>query len=95
MIMGVCYRPAKRDEEVDKTLPRQLGEVSRSLPLVPVRDFNFPDTCWIYNTAVRQQFQRFVECVGDKFLTQLVKEPTRESKILALLFVSREGIVEM
>ena len=34
MIMGVCYRPAKRDEEVDKTLPRQLGEVSRSLPLV-------------------------------------------------------------
>ena len=32
MIMGVCYRPPNQDEEVDKTLHRQLGEVSRSLP---------------------------------------------------------------
>ena len=80
---------------MDKTLCRQLGEFSRSLPLVLVWDFNFPDTCWIYNTAVRQQFQRFVECVGDKFLTQLVKEPTRESKILDLLFVNAEGLVGM
>ena len=36
---------------------------------------------------------RFLECVGDNFLTQLVKEPTRGSKILDLLFVNREGLV--
>ena len=32
--VGVCYRPRNQDGEVDKTLYRQLGEVSRSLPLV-------------------------------------------------------------
>ena len=51
IIMGVCYRPSSQDEEVDKTLYRQLGEVSRFLPLVLTGDFNFPDICWIYNTA--------------------------------------------
>ena len=33
IIVGVCYRPPNQDEEVDKTLYRQLGEVSRSPPL--------------------------------------------------------------
>ena len=93
IIVGVCYRPPNQDEEVDKTLYRQLGEVSRSLPLVLVGDFNFPDICWIYNTADREQSQRFLECVGDNFLTQLVKEPTKGSKILDLLFVNRGGLV--
>ena len=50
-------------------------------------DFNLPSVCWIYNTADREQSQRFLECVGDNFLTQLVKEPARGSKILDLLFV--------
>ena len=51
IIVGVCYRPPNQDEVVDKTHYRQLGEVSRSLHLVLVGDFNFPDICWIYNTA--------------------------------------------
>ena len=93
IIMGVCYRPSSQDEEVDKTLYRQLGEVSRSLPLVLVGDFNFPDICWIYDTADREQSQTFLECVGDSFLTQLVREPMRGSKILDLLFLNREGLV--
>ena len=41
--VGVYYRPLNEDEEVDKILCRQLGEVSRSLPLVLLGDFNFPD----------------------------------------------------
>ena len=91
--MGVCYRPPNQDEEVDKIIYRQLGEVLRSLPPVLVEDFNFPDICWIYDTADREQSRRFLECVGDNVLTKLVKEPMRGSKILDLLFVSREGLV--
>ena len=53
--VGVCYRPRNQDGEVDKTLYRQLGEVSSSLPLVPMGDFHFTDICWIYNTADREQ----------------------------------------
>ena len=71
--VGVCYRPPTQDEEVDERLYKQLGEVSRSLLLVLVGDFNLPDICWNYNTADREQSWRFLECVGDNFLTQLVK----------------------
>ena len=57
-IVGACYRPPNQDEEVDKKLCRQLGKVSKSLPLVLVGDFNFPDICQIYNTADREQSQK-------------------------------------
>ena len=70
-----------------------MGEVSRSLPLVLVGDFNFPDICWNYNTADKEQSWRFLEYVGDNFLTQLVREPMRGSNILDLLFVNRESLV--
>ena len=78
---------------MDERLYKQLGEVSRSLPLVLVEDFNFPDICWNYNTADKEQSWRFLERVGDNFLTQLVREPTRGSNILDLLFVNRGGLV--
>ena len=42
---------------------------------------------------VYEQSQRFLECVGDNFLTQVVREPTKGSKILDLLFVNREDLV--
>jgi len=72
-----------------------VGEDSSSLPLVLVGYFKVPDIGWIYNTADREQSWRFLECVGDHFLTQLVREPMRGSKILDLLFVNREGLVGM
>ena len=80
IIVEVCYRPLNQDEEVDKIIYRQLGEVLRSLPPVLVEDFNFPDICLNYNTAEREKSQRFLDCVGDNFLTQLMKEPTRGRK---------------
>ena len=69
IILRVCSRPPNQDEQVDKTLYTQLGKVSRSLPLVLTGNFNFPDISWIYNTAQREQSRRFLECVGDNFLT--------------------------
>ncbi|KAK4830685.1 LOW QUALITY PROTEIN: hypothetical protein QYF61_012854, partial [Mycteria americana] len=55
-------------------------------------DFNVPDVCWKYNSAERKQSRRFLECVADNFLTQLVSEPTREGAPLDLLFTNREGL---
>ena len=79
---------------MDEIFYRHLGEISRSLTLVLVGDFNFPDICWKYNTAERDQSQRFLECVADNFLTQLVSEPNRESALLDLLLVNTEGLVD-
>ncbi|KAK4827657.1 hypothetical protein QYF61_020429 [Mycteria americana] len=93
IMVGVCYRPPNQDEEADEIFYKQLGEVLQSLPLVLIWDSNLPDVCWKYNTAERKQSRRFLECVEDKFLTQLVSEPTREGALLDLLFVNREGLV--
>ena len=56
-------------------------------------DFSLPDVSWKYNTAERKQSRRFLECVEENFLTQLVREPTRDGAQLDLLFVNREGLV--
>ncbi|PKU45732.1 mitochondrial fission process protein 1 [Limosa lapponica baueri] len=93
IMVGVYYRSPNQDVEVDKTFFQQLEELSQSLTLVLVGDFNFPDICWKYNTAEREQSWRFLECVEDNFLTQLLSEPTRESALLDLLLVNREGLV--
>ncbi|KAK4830698.1 LOW QUALITY PROTEIN: hypothetical protein QYF61_012867 [Mycteria americana] len=93
IMVGVCYRPPNQDEAADEIFYKQLAEVSQPLALVLVGDFNLPDLCWKYNTAERKQSRRFLECVADNFLTQLVSEPTREGAPLGLLFVNREGLV--
>ncbi|PKU34080.1 mitochondrial fission process protein 1 [Limosa lapponica baueri] len=40
IVVGVCYRPPNQDVEVDEIFYKQLGEISRSLALVLVGDFN-------------------------------------------------------
>ncbi|GAB0210072.1 hypothetical protein GRJ2_003473000 [Grus japonensis] len=92
IMVGVCYRPPNQDEEMDEIFYKQLAEVSKLLALVLMGDFNLPDVCWKYNIAERKQCRRFLECVEDNFLTQLVSEPTREGVLLDLLFVNR-GLV--
>lgn len=49
--------------------------------------------CWKFNTVERKQPRKFVECVEDNFLIQLVCEPVRQNSLLDLLFVSREEMV--
>ena len=46
VMVGVYYRPPSQDEEADEIFYKQLGEVSQSLPLVLMGDFNLPDVCW-------------------------------------------------
>ncbi|KAM9590859.1 uncharacterized protein ACIBXB_005907 [Morphnus guianensis] len=93
IVLGVCYRLPDQVEETDETFYKRLAVVSESCALVLVGDFNFPDICWKYNTAESKQSRRFLECVEDNFLTQLVGEPTRAGALLDLLFTNREGLV--
>jgi len=92
-MVGVYYRPPNQDEEADEIFYKQLGEVSQSLPLVLVGDFELPNVCWKYNTAETKESRRFLECVEDNFLTQLVRKPTRQGTPLDLLFMNREELV--
>ncbi|KAK4832949.1 hypothetical protein QYF61_026605 [Mycteria americana] len=88
MSLLIAGGPPNQDEEADKIFYKQLAEVSQSLALVLVGDFNLLDVCWKYNTAERKQSRRFLERVADHFLTQQVSEPTREGAPLDLLFTN-------
>ncbi|KAJ7402990.1 hypothetical protein BTVI_81484 [Pitangus sulphuratus] len=52
-----------------------------------------PDVCWKYNAAERNHPKRFLECMEGNFLTEMMREYTRESVPLHLLFVNRKGLV--
>ncbi|TRZ06974.1 hypothetical protein HGM15179_020133 [Zosterops borbonicus] len=93
IILGVCYRPPDQEEEVDNLFYKQLENVSGSSALVLVGDFNLPDICWELNIAEKRQCRKFLECMDDNFLSQLVGEPTRGETKLDLLFRNRNGLV--
>ncbi|TRZ10607.1 hypothetical protein HGM15179_016504 [Zosterops borbonicus] len=94
IVLGVCYRPPNQEEEVDNLFYKQLETVSGTSALVLVGDFNLPDICWELNTAEKRQSRKFLECMDDNFLSQLVGEPTRGETMLDLLFTNRDGLVE-
>jgi len=43
ILLEVCHRPPNQDEEADEVFYKRLAEVSQSLALVLVGDFNLPD----------------------------------------------------
>lgn len=89
ILVRVCHRPPNQNEEADEAFYKQLAEVMQSPDLALMGDFNLTDTCWKYNAAERKQSQRFLQNVEDNFLKQLLREPTRGSVLLDLLFTKR------
>ncbi|GAB0180838.1 hypothetical protein GRJ2_000549100 [Grus japonensis] len=61
--------------------------------LVLMRDFNDPDICWRDNTAGHKQSRRFLECVSDNFLLQVIEELMRRGAMLDLVLINKEGLV--
>ncbi|GAB0182061.1 mitochondrial enolase superfamily member 1 [Grus japonensis] len=56
-------------------------------------DFNHPDICWRDNAAERKQSRKFLECVDDNFLLQVIEEPMRRGAMLDLILTNKEGLV--
>ncbi|GAB0178727.1 hypothetical protein GRJ2_000338000 [Grus japonensis] len=93
IIAGVCYRPPEQGDQADEALYRQIGAASHSQALVLMRDCNHPDICWTDNTEEYKQSRKFLECVNDNFLLQVIEEPTRRSAMLNLVLTNKEGLV--
>ncbi|GAB0208399.1 mitochondrial enolase superfamily member 1 [Grus japonensis] len=93
VVVGVYYQSFSQDVSTDELFYRQLGEISGSVALVLVGDFNFPDINWEYHTAVMSRSWKFLKFVGDNFLSQVLSESTRKDALLDLLFVNREGLM--
>ncbi|GAB0203811.1 hypothetical protein GRJ2_002846700 [Grus japonensis] len=93
IIVGVCYRPPDQGDRADEALYRQIGAASCSQALVLMGDFNHPDICWRDNAAECKQSRKFLECVDDNFLLQVVEEPMRRGAMLDLVLTNKEGLV--
>ncbi|PKU46089.1 adaptin ear-binding coat-associated protein 1 [Limosa lapponica baueri] len=93
-VVGVYYRPPDQDGEVDEAFYNQLKVVWQLQALVLTGDFNHPDICWKGYTAKHLHSRRFLQCIDNSFLTQLVEEPTRREALLDLVLTNREGLVE-
>ena len=52
-------------------------------------DFNHPDISREDRTARYTQCRRFLQSIDDKFLTQVVEEPTRKGTLLDLVLTTR------
>ena len=87
--MGFRYRLPNKDEETEEVFYKQLAEVVQLPVLVLMGDFNFPGVYWEYNTVQKKQSRRFLECMEDNFLLQLVRQPTRGDVPLDLLFTGK------
>ncbi|GAB0202744.1 hypothetical protein GRJ2_002740000 [Grus japonensis] len=93
IIAGVCYRPPDQGDRADEALCRQIGAASCSQALVLMGDFNHPDICWRDNAAECKEPKKFLECVDDNFLLQVIEEPTRRGAMLDLVLTNKEGLV--
>ncbi|GAB0190077.1 hypothetical protein GRJ2_001473000 [Grus japonensis] len=85
--------PPDQGDQADEALYRQIGAASCSQALVLTGDFNHPDICWRDNTAEHKQSRKFLECVDDNFLLQVIGEPTRRGAMLDLILTNKESLV--
>ncbi|GAB0187672.1 hypothetical protein GRJ2_001232500 [Grus japonensis] len=93
IIVAFCYRPPDQGDRAGEALYRQIGAAPRSQALVLMGDFNHPDICWRDNAAEHKQSRKFLECVDDNFLLQVIEEPTRGGAMLDLVLTNKEGLV--
>lgn len=56
-------------------------------------DFNHSDIFWKNITARHTRSRRFLQCVEDDFLMQVVEEPIRRVVLLDLVVTVNEGLV--
>ncbi|GAB0209183.1 mitochondrial enolase superfamily member 1 [Grus japonensis] len=93
IIAGVRYRPPDQGDRADEALYRQIGAASCSQALVLMGDFNHPDIRWRDNAAERKQSRKFLKCIDDNFLLQVIEEPMRRGAMLDLVLTNKEGLV--
>ena len=95
--LGVFYRPPKSDINPLLDLQTALDSVfsTSNSDLLLLGDFNLPEINWDTNCALRSSDHTTLLCdiIHDNFLTQLVKDPTREENILDLALVSSPDLV--
>lgn len=56
-------------------------------------DLTHPDICWKNSAAAYTSSIKFLECIEDCFLTQMLDVPTRNEALLELLVTNQEKLL--
>lgn len=91
-VVGVCDRAPDQEEVVDEDFCRQLEEAPHSQTLVFAGEINHPNICWRSSRGGHKQ-SRFGECIDNKFLMKVIKEPTMRGWLVDLTLTNMEGLV--
>jgi len=59
----------------------------------PLGDFKHTNICWKSSMASCRQSRRFLECIEDNFLSQVIDTPTQEDAILDLVFTNPNELI--
>ncbi|GAB0175990.1 hypothetical protein GRJ2_000064200 [Grus japonensis] len=78
---------------IDEELTESLWVRIKGRALVLMENFSHPNICWRDNTAGHKQSRRFLECIDDNFLLQVIEESTRRGAMLALVLTNKERLV--
>ncbi|XP_060139070.1 uncharacterized protein LOC132593239 [Zootoca vivipara] len=93
LIVGVYYRPPSQTEDTDEAFLEQMTRHSKGGEIVVMGDFNYPDICWMSNSAKSIRLNRFLTGLADNFIVQKVGEATRGSAILDLVLTNSDDLV--
>ena len=88
----VAYKPDSSRE--DRTWYEALGSLVDGRLSLLMGDFNSPCVDWETTTTTKAEEEPLVEFVNDCYLTQWVKEPTREHNILDLVLTTEDDIID-
>ena len=104
LLVGVIYRsPSENSKEKNAKLRELLAEVSdmKFKHYIIMGDFNYPSIDWEIQCAKRDNSdeQKFIDCLRDNFLFQIIDRPTRWRgtnipNILDLVITKDETAVE-
>ena len=94
MLVGVYYRPPGSSCDSLYELRRSFSSIPGSQPFLVCGDFNAPSINWdtVSPTSSSSISSTLCDLALDFHLTQLVREPTRESHILDLLLTSDDSL---
>ncbi|PKU28685.1 dtw domain-containing protein 2 [Limosa lapponica baueri] len=84
-------RPPDQEDRAYEALYRQTGAAYLVHGLHG--GFSHPSICWRDKTARHKKSRKFLECVDDSFLLQVVEEPMRRGVMLDLDLTNKEELV--
>ncbi|KAK4832290.1 hypothetical protein QYF61_021689 [Mycteria americana] len=91
--VGNCYQPPNQDAKANEAIFGSVKQDSGQQNLVLMGDFSYPDICWKNNTAAHMSSIKFLECVEDFLLIQMLNVPTRNEALLDLLLTNQENLL--